>query len=224
MANEYRFFTTYFIVAFVGLLLFPITGVGQRPRQQRTIRPTNQPQQLLERADFYLRTDDTSDVADQLYKQIVDNYPTSSEAGYAQYNRGSYWQRKFYILKAKTGVENTAALKEAEFQFYNFLQKFRNSSNYTGLIADAHFYLALVYLQQGNRDNAIGWLNLMNSDVADRDSTVYVYKVVWSPEALDLLDRNVSSRYLAQETKKLIQRNLPFPKVVSGVRSWCRKQ
>jgi tetratricopeptide (TPR) repeat protein len=216
--------SAYFIAAFVGLLLFPIAGVGQRSRQQRTIAPTNQPQQLLERADFYLRTDDTSDVADHLYKQIVDNYPTSSEAGYAQYNRGSYWQRKFYILKAKTGVENTAALKAAESEFYNFLQKFRNSSNYTGLIADAHFYLALVYLQQGNRDNAMGWLNLMNSDVADRDSTVYVYKVVWSPEALDLLDRNVSSRYLAQETKKLIQRNLPFQKVVSGVRSWCRKQ
>ena len=215
---------TYFIAALVGLLLFPLAGVGQRARQQRTNAAANQPQQLLERADFYLRTDDTSDAADQLYKQIVDSYPTSSEAGYAQYNRGTYWQRKFYILKARTGSENAASLKETEPQFYNFLQKFGKSTAFTGLAADAHFYLALVYLQMDNRNYAIGWLNLMAAGVADRDSTVYVSKVVWSPDPVDLLDRNVSSRYLAQETKKLIQKNLPFDKVVSGVRSWCRKQ
>ena len=224
MASEHKP-SIYFIAAFVALLLSGNVGMGQSRNKQKIItRGTNQARQLLDRADFYLRTDDTSDIADQLYKQIVDSYPTSSEAGYAQYNRGSYWQRKFYILKAKTGKENNAALKEAEAQFYNFLQKFKNSSSHTGLIADAHFYLALVYLQQGNRDNAVGWLNLMNGDVADRDSTVYVYKVVWSPDALDQLDRNVSSRYLAQETKKLIQKNPSFDKVVSGVKSWCRKQ
>jgi hypothetical protein len=104
------------------------------------------------------------------------------------------------------------------------LQKFGNTKSFTGLTADAHFYLALVYLQLDNRNYAIGWLNLMNGAVADRDSAVYVSKVVWSPDAVDLLDRNVTSRYLAQETKKLIQKNLPFDKVVSGVRSWCRKQ
>src|SRR5437667_6585649 len=137
MASEYKQ-SRYFIAAFVTLLLFSSIGIAQKGRKTKTnTTETNQPRQLLDRADFYLRTDDTSDVADQLYKQIVDNYPTSSEAGYAQYNRGSYWQRKFYILKAKTGVENTAALKEAEFQFYNYLQKFRNYSNYTSIIADA---------------------------------------------------------------------------------------
>jgi tetratricopeptide (TPR) repeat protein len=215
---------TYFTAALVGLLLFPVAGVGQKARQQRTVAPANQPQQLLERADFYLRTDDISDTADHLYKQIIDSYPTSSEAGHAQYNRGTYWQRKFYILKARTGSENTASLKEAESQFYNFLQKFGNSSAFTGLTADAHFYLALVYLQLDNRNNAIGWLNLMAAGVAERDSAVYVSTVIWSPDPVDLLDRNVNSRYLAQETKKLIQKNLPFDKVVSGVRSWCRKQ
>ncbi len=224
MASEYKQ-SRYFIAAFVTLLLFSSIGIAQKGRKTKTnTTETNQPRQLLDRADFYLHSDDTSDVADQLYKQIVDNYPTSSEAGYAQYNRGSYWQRKFYILKAKTGNANYAALKEAEAQFYNFLQKFGDSKSFTGLTADAHFYLALVYLQQGNRNYAIGWLNLLAGGVADRDSTVYVSKVVWSPDPVDLLDRNVSSRYLAQETKKLIQKNLPFDKVVSGVRSWSRKQ
>jgi hypothetical protein len=223
MASEHKP-VAYFIAAFVTLVLFSSVGMGQKGGKPKTTNETNQARQLLDRADFYLRTDDTSDIADQLYKQIVDNYPTSSEAGYAQYNRGSYWQRKFYILKAKTGSENKAPLKEAETQFYNFLQKFGNTKSFTGLTADAHFYLALVYLQLDNRSYAIGWLNLMNGAVADRDSAVYVSKVVWSPDAVDLLDRNVSSRYLAQETKKLIQKNLPFDKVVSGVRSWCRKQ
>lgn len=220
-----------FITAIVALLLLCGTGMGQSRGGQRrpSGRTANQsvvdPQRdLLERADFFYRTDDTSDAADQLYKQILDRYPTSPEAGYAQYNRGAYWQRKYYILKAKTGAENLRTLSEAEVQFYNFLQKFGNSSNYTGLAADAHFYLALVYLQQGKRDYAIGWLNLMKGDVAKRDPQVYVYKVVWSTNPTDLLDRNVSSRYLAEEMKRLIQKGADFDKVVSGVKSWCRKQ
>jgi hypothetical protein len=212
MASEHKRFIACFFAAFGALLLFCDIAVSQKARQ------------LLERADFYFRTDDTSDVADQMYKQIVDRYPTSSEAGYAQYNRGTYWQRKFYIVKAKTGAEDKRALSQAEAQFYDFLQKFGKSPDYVGLTADAHFYLALVYLQQDKRDHAVGWLNLMDGEVAERDAQVYVNKVVWSPDAYDLLDRNVSSRYLAQETKTLIQKNLPFDKIVSGVRAWCRKQ
>jgi tetratricopeptide (TPR) repeat protein len=207
------------------MLLLCSAGPGQKKGGNRIpSNNTNQLKDLVERADFLLRTDDTSDVADQLYKQIVEKYPTSFEAGYAQLNRANYWQRKFYIVKAKTGVEDKRALTSAESEFYNFLKKFGQSSNYDGLVADAHFNLALVYLQQGNRDNAIGWLNIIISNVSKRDPEVYVNKVVWSPDSRDLLDRKVNSRNLAEETKKLIEKNPSFDKVLSGIRAWCRKQ
>lgn len=179
---------------------------------------------LISLGDFYFRSNDISDAADRYYKQAIRNAPGSQTAGHAQYNRGSYWFRKFYVLKEQYSKEDRAALSEAEAQYYDFIVQFARQTNTVGLISDAEFYLALVYLQQGKRDYAVGWLNRMLAEAVKDDQAVYVYKVVWSSKPGDVVDRNVDAASLANYARRAIQKGGDTDAVILDIKRWCQKQ
>jgi tetratricopeptide (TPR) repeat protein len=179
---------------------------------------------LLSLSDFYYRSNDISDAADRYYQQAIRNSPGSQTAGYAQYNRGSYWFRKFYVVKEQYSKEDRSALSEAEGHYYDFIDKFAKHTNTIGLLADAEFYLALVYLQQGKRDYAIGWLNQMIAEAVKADQSVYVYRVVWSSKPGDIVDRNVDAEQLAHYARRTIQKGGDADAVILDIKRWCQKQ
>jgi tetratricopeptide (TPR) repeat protein len=179
---------------------------------------------LLSLGDFHYRNNDVTDAADRYYRQAIRNAPGSQASGYAQYNRGSYWFRKYYVLKEQYSKVDPRALVEAEGQYYDFIDKFAKQTNTVGLLSDAEFYLALVYLQQGKREYAIGWLNRMTSEAVNQDKSVYVYKVVWSSNAADTVDRNVDAMQLANFARQTIQKSRDFNSVVFEIKRWCQRQ
>ena len=181
-------------------------------------------EKLLSLGDYYLRKNDITDAADRYYRQAIQSAPRSQTAGYAQFNRGTYWFRKYYVVKEQFSKEDRVALTEAEGQFYDFIDKFAIPNNAVGLLSDAEFYLALVYLQEGKRNYASGWLNRMVSEAVERDRLVNIYRVVWSSNAADIIDRNVDARQLAFLTSQLINKGLPFNAVISEIKRWCQRQ
>lgn len=179
---------------------------------------------LVSLGDFFYRSNDVTDSADRYYRHAIRSAPRSQTAGLAQYNRGSYWFGKYYVVKEQFSKEDLAALTEAEGQYYDFIDKFAKQNNTIGLLSDAHFYLALVYLQQGNRKYAIGWLNRLISEAEDEDESVHVYKVVWTSNAADIIDRDVDAEDLAKIARQAIEKSLPFNSVVSEIKRWCKRQ
>ena len=182
------------------------------------------PEKFLSLGDFYFRNNDITDAADRYYRQAIRTGAGSQTAGHAQYNRGSYWFRKYFVVKDQYSKEDPTALVEAEGQYYDFIDKFARQTNTIGLLADAEFYLALVYLQQGKRDYAIGWLNRMLAEAVNDDESVYVYKVVWSSKPGDIVDRNVGAAQLATFARQTIQRGGDFDSVVLEIKRWCQRQ
>lgn len=226
------------IVALVCVICGATAIVSAQP-QQKTVDPEEMqaqqrgvaaqqrgltPDKLLTLGDFYYRNNDISDKADAYYKQVIRNSPGTQAAGYAQYNRGSYWFRKFYVVKEQYSKEDRVALVQAEGQFYDFIDKFAKQTNTIGLLSDAEFNLALVYLQQGKRDYAVGWLNRMLAEAVKQDSMVYVYKVVWTSKPADIVDRNVDAAQLATFARQAIQKGGDINSVVLDIKRWCQKQ
>lgn len=207
------------------LVCFAATAVLAQPKQQTATQQRSlSPDKLVSLGDFYYRNADISDAADRYYRQAIRSAPGSQAAGNAQYNRGSYWFRKFYVVKEQYSKEDRAALVEAEGQYYDFIDKFARQTNTLGLLSDAEFYLALVYLQQGKRDYAVGWLNRMLEEAVKQDQSVYVYKVVWSSKPADIVDRNVSAAQLATFARDTIQKGGDVNSVVYEIKRWCQKQ
>ena len=210
-----------FVAALV--VMASVTTVAQKnnPVAQSKIMT---PEKFLSLGDFHYRNNDITDVADRYYRQAIRTGAGSQTAGHAQYNRGSYWFRKYFVVKEQYSKEDPAALREAEGQYYDFIDKFARQTDTIGLLADAEFYLALVYLQQGKRDYAIGWLNRMLSEAVDDDQSIYVYKVVWSSKPGDIVDREVNARQLATFARQIIQKDGDFDSVVLEIKRWCQRQ
>jgi tetratricopeptide (TPR) repeat protein len=211
------------LVLSCSILLPAVTASAQKkanPVQQRGLGADK----LLSLGDFYFRSNDITDAADRYYKQAISSDPSSQTAGYAQYNRGSYWFRKFYIVKEQLSKEDTRALVEAEGQYYDFIDKYARRTNTIGLLSDAEFYLALVYLQRGRRDYAIGWLNRMAAEAVNEDQMVHVYKVVWSSKPGDIVDRDVNAAQLATFTRQAIEKGGDINAVILEIRRWCLRQ
>jgi tetratricopeptide (TPR) repeat protein len=223
------------IVSLICLICGASAIVAAQPQQQtseevaqRTAAAQQQraltPDKLLSLGDFYYRNNDISDKADSYYKQAIRNSPGTQTAGYAQFNRGNYWFRKFYVVKEQYSKEDPTTLVAAEGQFYEFIDKFAKQTNTIGLLSDAEFYLALVYLQQGKRDYAVGWLNRMLAEAVKQDQMVYVYKVVWTSKPADIVDRNVDAAQLATFARQAIQKGGDINSVVLDIKRWCQKQ
>lgn len=194
--------------------------VAQAPAQQQVLGP----EKLVKLGDYYAGNNDVKDEADRYYKQAIQRAPGSQSAGLAQYNRGGYWFQKFYVLREQYSKEDPRALVEAEANYYDFIDKFASETNMTELLADAEFYLALVYLQQGKREYAIGWLNKLLGEAVKQDRSVYVYKVVWSSNPGDVVDRNVDAAQLATFARKAIQKSSDLETALLEIKRWCQKQ
>jgi len=208
-----------------------IAGAGAshaQKTQQRNAKPqTTSADQLLSLGDYYSRNNDMTDQADSYYKRVIVTSPGSPQAGTAQYNRGSYWHKKYNLLREKQQGSSRDALKaldEAEGQYYDFIDKYAVPTTSIGLLADAEFNLALVYLQKNKISDAMGWLNIIIYRDAKRDGQIYIYRVIWSSNAGDVVDRNVDSLQLATFTASLIGKGLSVDQVISQVKQWCRKQ
>jgi tetratricopeptide (TPR) repeat protein len=210
------------------ILLASFTAVAQKKNPAAQTKAAQAklltPEKLLSLGDFYYRNNDITDAADRYYRQAIRSGAGSQTAGHAQYNRGSYWFRKYFVVKEQYSKEDRAALLEAEGQYYDFIDKFAKQTNTTGLLADAEFYLALVYLQQGKRDYAIGWLNRMLAEAVNDDQSVYVYRLGWSSKPSDIIDRNVGAAQLAAFTRQTIQRGANADSVIHEIKRWCQKQ
>ena len=204
------------------VVLANITAAAQK--KSAAVSRAMTPEKFLSLGDFYFRNNDITDAADRYYRQAIRTGPGSQTAGNAQYNRGSYWFRKYFVVKEQYSKQDRAALLEAEGQYYDFIDKFARQTNTIGLLSDAEFYLALVYLQQGKREYAIGWLNRMLAEAVKDDESVYVYRVVWSSKPGDIVDRSVSAKQLATYTRQVIQKGADFESVVLEIRRWCQRQ
>jgi tetratricopeptide (TPR) repeat protein len=221
--------TIAILACFICLAAATASAQPEQMQAQRRASTTRQssaltPDKLLSLGDFYYRNNDISDAADRYYRQAISNAPGTATAGYAQYNRGAYWFRKFYVVKEQYSKEDRTALVEAERQFYDFIDKFAKQTNTIGLLSDAEFYLALVYLQQGKRDYAMGWLNRMTAEAVKLDQMVYVYKVVWTSKPGDIVDRNVDAAQLASYARQVIQKGGDANSVVLEIKRWCQRQ
>jgi tetratricopeptide (TPR) repeat protein len=195
-------------------------GQQQMPVQQRALSA----EKLLSLGDLYFRNNDTTDVADTYYRQAIRNAPNSTTAGHAQYNRGSYWFQKFYVMREQFSRHDSYALSAAEGEYYNFVAGIAKRTNTLDLLSDAEFYLALVYLQQNKRDYAVGWLNRMLSEAVKTDQRVYVYKVVWSSKSNDIIDRTVDAAQLASYSRDVIAKESDVNKVILAIKRWCQRQ
>lgn len=209
---------------FISLICFvTISVLGQKSSMRQRGGPVDGAK-LLELGDYYYRSNDISDAADRYYEQAIRSSPGSQTAGYAQYNRANYWFRKFYVIREQYSKPDHSALSQAERHYYDFLDKFANQTNTVGLVADAEFNLALVYLQQGKRGYATGWLNHLQGEAAKRDQSVYVYKVVWSSKPGDVVDRNIDAAQLANYARQLIEKGTDTDAVILDIKRWCQKQ
>ena len=211
-------------ILFLVLLIVLPNTIAIAQKKSPAVNKALTPDKLLSLGDFYYRNNDISDAADRYYRQAIRNAPGSQTAGNAQFNRGSYWFRKYFVVKEQYSKADRAALLEAEGQYYDFIDKFAKPTNTVGLLADAQFYLALVYLYQGKREYAIGWLNRMLAEAVKEDQSVHVYKVVWSSKPGDIVDRNVPATQLAAFARQAIQKGGDVDSVVLEIKRWCLKQ
>jgi tetratricopeptide (TPR) repeat protein len=206
------------------LCLATCAALGQ-PRHVTVQQRTLSPDKLISLGDFYSRNNDVTDLADSYYNQAIKNAaPDSPVSGKAQYNRANYWFSKFYVLKEQFSREDHSALSAAEGQYYNFISNFAKQTNTVSLLSDAEFYLALVYLQQGKRDYAVGWLNRMMAEAVKADDTVYVYRVVWSSKSNDIIDRKVDAGQLAEYARHVIDKGSDVNTVIVEIKRWCQRQ
>jgi tetratricopeptide (TPR) repeat protein len=203
------------------ICLAAVSTLAQPAQMQQ---PAGGPDKLVALADFYYRSNDISDAADRYYRQAIQRAPGSQASGLAQYNRGGYWFRKFYVVREQYSKDDRAALTEAEGQYYDFIDKFARQTNTIEFLADAEFYLALVYLQQGKREYAVGWLNRMLGEAVNKDQSVYVYKVVWSSKPGDIVDRKVDAAQLAMFARQAIVRTADVDSVILDIKRWCQRQ
>lgn len=222
----------------LALILAPIVALAAsmtaQQRNPRTVTRTSDPKAALAVADLYYKNNDITDRAATEYRKVRDQFPRSKEAETAQYFLGSYYHRKFYILKEKKLREDWGTLVEAQGQYEDYVNRYAWKSNTPTWLADAYFNLALVFLQRGDNKRAEESLGKMYG-AAPYDRQTYVYHVIWSPNSSDVIDSNFDSRQLAEYTNSLVYTygyNLkqrqgppidnPFAVIVDNVKRWCR--
>jgi tetratricopeptide (TPR) repeat protein len=200
-----------------------VAAAAQTQKRAPVAQTADNAAALLELGDFYSRSNDISDAADRYYQQAIRSSPGSQTAGNAQYNRANYWFRKYYVLKEQYSKEDSYALRQAEEHYYNFIDKFAKQTGTGELIADAEFYLALVYLQQGRARDAVGWLNVIGQ-AAKEDQSIYVYQVAWSSKPADVVDRHLDAAKLANYARYAIENGKSVELIIFDIKRWCQKQ
>ena len=229
--NNVARISAFFLVLMSSFVLSP-SVVGQRRSARAQAQPqqqTSQSKAILAQADLYYKNDDiTKDRAAGLYRQVRDKFPTSKDAETAQYFLASYYHRKFYIQREKELQENLAALIEAGAQYEDYVNRYAWRSKSPDWLSDAYFNLALISLQRGDTFKAEQWLGKMYG-ASPSDQKVYVYQVIWSPNARDVIDSNYDAKALAEYANSLVyaqrQRKLSsFNSIVDKLKAWCNSQ
>ena len=72
------------------------------------------PAQLLKEGSSYQSSEDTGDRAAEVYRLLIQKYPTSIEAERAQFFLGTYYQKKFYILEYRSKSQDWSSFNQAE--------------------------------------------------------------------------------------------------------------
>jgi hypothetical protein len=176
---------------------------------------------LLKQGTTYQAVDDISDRAADFYRLVLQKYPDSPESERAQFYLASYYQKKFFILDQTNHVQDWSAFNEAESALYAYVGKYaRNGAG--SYLGDAYHTLAIISLRRGYIDNARRQLAEMRN-VASRDGSVYIYTLVWSRNAADVVDKNCNTAVLASGTLENIRSPFDFDRFVRDLRTWCRQ-
>lgn len=190
--------------------------------QQKAAKSSEQ--SLLDLALYYYNNDDLSGKAEQaLKKLLVPRYESSPQYETARYYLAAYYQRRFYLYRQKRGTLDWGTLKQAAAAYRQYTDKYYRNGTHTWL-NDSFFNLALVYLQLGEPSNALNELSKMGR-AADKDQTVYVYQIIWSPQSQDVIDSNISAARLADYAAKVVKENSnSFERAVVLIQKWCQDQ
>jgi hypothetical protein len=190
---------------------------------QKQQQLSNSPDQMLKLGFFYYNNDDITDKAATQFRAVISKYPKSDEAETAQYYLGSYYQRKFYIELAKYRKEDKVALASAKREYQSYTDKYYKGGKHQWL-GDAFFNLALVFLQLNDPTNAGYELDKMGK-ASSLDGTTYLYEVIYSPNADDIIDGSFQTRALADYAASLFKNSRQsFPQKVAALKQWCRSQ
>jgi len=235
-----RSITRIFIIA--GLLFDSSLGIRVASRTNRQNNPgasaavaqpktpqTLTPRQALARAHFYYNNDDITDTAANQYRLVIKSFPGTEEAETAQYYLGSYYQRKYYIVKERLGRADEVPLDRSGSEYRAYISSFFNAGSHKWL-ADAHFNLALVYLQRGDSraEDTVSAL----ARISTLDASVYIYQVVWSRKYGTVVDYSVPAHQLAEFMLGIIKSSKPprapspldFGIMVAKITAWCQSR
>ena len=182
------------------------------------------PQQILALGVYYYNNDDLSGRAEQSFRQLLTpRYAGTEEAESAQYFLASYYQRKFYIQRAKWRRDDWDSLKQAAVEYRRYTDKYYSSGTAKWL-SDSFFNLAVVYMQLNDNGKAFDELSKIKSAAA-RDSTIYVYQIIFSPQSKDVIDASLPATRLADMTSSLLSNSKSyFDARIALLTQWCQGQ
>ena len=187
---------------------------------QRRSVPTQKKEDLLAKGNLYYSSDDITDRAADEYRKVKNSYKGTEVGGAAQYLYASYYHRKFYIVREKRGKNDEDAIHKAEKEYGDYIHDYRKVAS-PQYLADSYFNLALIWLEYGHRDVALSKIREVRA-AAEKDASVYIYDVLWSPFSSDRVEGDYVTSELADVTEELINRGLDARQVANEIRSWCR--
>jgi tetratricopeptide (TPR) repeat protein len=175
------------------------------------------PAQLLRQGSNYQASDDTSDRAPELYREVIMKHPKSAEAESAQFFLGGYYNRKFFILEARNQVQDWGSFNRAEEALYAYLDQYPRGF----YLADSYHTLALIALRRNYSDKAISLWTRMK-EVADKDKKVYIYRLTWSTNSDDVIKGYCDTKALAEASFDVMGQKSSFADKVSSLTNWAR--
>lgn len=202
------------------LLLLLLLAGDALPQTRRSRGAAQPPKDALALANLYYTSNDVSDRAAAEYRRVRNKYKGTAEAATAQYFLASYYQRKFYIIKEKSGSGDAGALAQAAAEYDAYTRSYARA-NSSELLSDARFNLALVYMELGKLDPATKELGRLRDEDAAKDGSVYIRQVVWTSNQKDVIDGNFNARELAEVARIQLQQTRSAERTVRAVKEWC---
>lgn len=209
------------VVACLTVSLTPAAAQRARTARRAQTATKSTPKDLFSLGLFYYNNDDIrDDKAAKQFKRVIKDFPNSEEAERAQFYRGSYYQRKYYIEKEKYGKDDDDSIEDAVEEYETYISKYP-AGGPCQCLSDAHFNLSLAYLQLNKKAEAQQQLHRMFESSAN-DPAVYIYQVVWSPNPNDVIDSHFDARRLAEYTFSIS--NSSFDEIVTLLKRWSKSQ
>ncbi len=178
--------------------------------------------QLLNEGSSYQSADDTSDRAAISYRLVIQRYPNSTQAEQAQYFLGTYYEKKFFLLETRSKLQDWSSFNQADEAFYSYVGKYKTRGT-NSYLADSYFNLAMIALRRNYRDTAKNLLGQM-SDVARKDSKVYITKVVWSGRSDDVVKKYCDTKALASAASSALNNTSSFDATIRNLTSWSQSK